>query len=219
MNELFSAIRKTMGPIICGAAFVALGCQTAAAPRVDETNSRIASSLQGLQRFQASHSLNDLKETVGDLLSAVDIRAIEPGNYIARRRTVVQAWARVFNVIEHSYDPAYDPSNTDDLPENCVEPPLDDYGRELPGCPDPASIRDPKARAAYLAAVRANGEKTKRYNFYTSLHNIDGEAMEAMQLTLNDFRVAAPPDAPALDFILRQAGISSERRRKIDAMF
>lgn len=196
------------------------GTAASAALTDDQTDARIASALQGLQRFHSSHSLDDLKASVGALTSAVDMPTIKPENYVARRRAVVRAWAQVLGAIERSYDPTFDPNNPNNTPEECLGPPREASGMQLPSCADPNDVQDPVARAAYIAALAANDLKIKRMTFYRNLHNIDDGAMLSLRMNLDSFRrVMTPSDSAALDRILRQAGLSDARRTEIDAMF
>jgi hypothetical protein len=152
----------------------------------------------------------------------IDIDTLTPGNFIATRRTFVRGWAEVLKAIEQSYDPTFDPHNPDDIPVNCVTPPLEASGRQLP-CTDPKYIVDPKARAAYVDAIAKNDEKNARAMHYTKVLLLDQQAMSSLSLTLDLLRKIAPDGASAdfvqLDSILQQVGLSDARRTEIDAMF
>lgn len=189
-----------------------------ATPVNDETEARVAVSLQDLQRFNGSRSLDDLNTTITSLLSAVNISQIRPANYVARRRTVVQAWAQVLEAIEKSYDPAFDPKNPNDVPAICLIPPREDDGRQMPSCADPRDVRDPKARAAYVAALKDNALRTRRANYYGRLRLLDEDAMSSLEANLRVFSTVAPRDSAALDEILLKAGLSNARRTQIDAL-
>ena len=214
--------RAHSGRLVCLALGLSVACSAAAsgaAPKKDQTKARVASALQGLQRFYGSHSLEDLHATVDVLTSAVDMTTIKRKNLIARRRTVVQAWAQVLREVELSYDPSFDPSNPNDRPSTCLVPPREASGRQLPSCADPAEIVDPAARAAYVAALQANERKIARANHYQELRNIDDDAMLSLRLNLGSFHTITRADTAKLDGILRAAGLSDARRATIDAMF
>lgn len=179
---------------------------------------QIGTSMQGLQRYNTSRSLDDLDATVRTLVSVVDIPHIAPRHYLARRHAIVRAWAQVLRTIELSYDPTFDPKDPKSRPFICVSPPREASGRILMPCADPNDIEDPQARAAYIAAIEVNRRKRERSNFQMRLRNIDDAAMLGLQFNLASFRRVAPPDSTALDAILRESGISDERRAKIDAM-
>ena len=185
-----------------------------------DMRTRIGYAMQGLQRFQTSHSLDDLHDTVSKLISFLDTPDFAPKNYVRRRRELVFAWAQVLHVIEQSYDPTIDLNNDADLPDICVIPPREPSGRQAPSCAGPSAVQDPASRAAYEAAIDANNKKIVRVNYQARLRNIDEEAMLSLKMDLELFRQAgAPPDNAELDAILRQEGISASRRAKIDAMF
>jgi hypothetical protein len=200
----------------------ALACQmhAGAAQRPDQTDARVASDLQGLQRFSATHSLADLGSTVDVLSSAVDLPTIKRKDYIERRRAIVTAWSQVLRAIEQSYDPTFNPKDPNDLPALCLVPPPERSGKQLPSCADPKDVQDAQARAAYVAALKANALKAQRANYYHDLRNIDDQAMLALRLNLASFRNAgALTDTAALDGILQQVGLSAARRATIDKMF
>jgi hypothetical protein len=185
--------------------------------------SRTASALQDLQRFKSSHSLEDLKSAVYTMFGATSLDALTPENFVTQRRSLVQAYADILKTIEQSYDPTFDPANRNDLPQNCIAPPREAGGHQLPSCADPNDLKDPVARATYAAALQANDLKNKRAIRYQQLKNIDDVAMSNLSATLDLLRSVAPdgtgPDFAALDAILRQVGLSDARRTKIDAMF
>lgn len=185
----------------------------------DETKSRVASSLDDLQRFNVTNSLDDLQASIDSLSSAVQLRTIASRHIVGRRRLVVRAWAQILHTIEASSDPTFDPTNPRDLPLMCIVPPREANGEQLPGCADPRDLQDPVARAAYVAAIKANAAKAQRMDFQTLLRHLDDDAMLSLRLSLADFRKRARPDPAALDEIVRQAGISDARRQKVDAMF
>ncbi len=133
---------------------------TISATPIDESDARIADALQSLQRFSLQRSLTDLQEAIGILTSAIDIRAISRGDLVAKRRQVVGAWGRIFKAIEDSTDPTFDLSNRNNIPDQCVTPPREANGRQLPSCADPADVTDPVARAKYIAAINANDLKS-----------------------------------------------------------
>jgi hypothetical protein len=189
-----------------------------AAPVKDETDVRVASSLQGLQRFYVSHSLKDLQATIDTLGSAVNIARTQRKQYVARRRSVVQAWAQVLRTIELSADPTFDPKNHSHV-EFCVTPPREANGQQLPPCANPNSIEDPQVRATYIAAINENVLKNERLTYQLRLRYLEDDAMLSLRLNLKDFRRVAPPDTTALDGILEQSGLSEIRRAKIRIMF
>jgi hypothetical protein len=185
----------------------------------DKTEARIATAMTGLQRFQSSHSLDDLRATSHALFSAVDRTAIKTGDFPARRRSVVTAFAQVLSQIEALSDPTFDPNDVKNFPQVCLTPDREPDGRQLPSCADPNDISDSATRARYVAAIKANELKIKRIGEQHTLRNLDHGTMQELQIVLRGFHSNAPSDGVALDNILRQAGISDARRAKINAMF
>lgn len=175
------------------------------------------SSLQRLQRFYESKDLNDLQSSITKLTSAVDMPRIHPSRYVARRRMVVRAWAQILRAIETSYDPTFDQTHSDDLPQTCVLPPREAEGTQLPPCVDPSDLTDANARLIYVAAIARNEAKAKRANFQSRLRYLDGFAMLSLRMNLDLFRKVTRSDSVHLDAILRQAGLGDSRRSKIDA--
>lgn len=185
---------------------------------IDKSDARIADALQSLQRFSSLRSLNDLQEAIFALTSAIDIRAIRRSDLLAKRRQIVGAWGRIFKAIEASTDPAFDLSNRNNIPDDCVTPPMQADGRQLPSCAAPADVTDPVARAKYIAAINANDLKKQRAAYQARLRYLDGGAMSSLQMELSIFRRVAPGNAPELMTILRGEGLSSARLAKIQAM-
>lgn len=187
-------------------------------------DTRVASALGILQRFESSRRVNDVN-SLGDLQSAIDtmqsapdVHALTSENFLAQRRTIVQGWGQILKVIEQSYDPAFNPDNVNDIPTTCVIPP-----GGFPCTVNPSVIQDPKARAVYVSALQDNALKLKRANYYGRLHVLDMGAMTILEVTLRVFGKWAPngvgPDFAALDDILRRTTLSDARRKTIDAMF
>jgi hypothetical protein len=194
-----------------------------AAATAGQTDAQIAVALQALQRYDSSGSLSDLTSAVSTMDGTVNLDALTPQNFVARRRALVQAWAQILKSIEQSYDPTYNPNDPSNIPQPCVTPPPDANGARLPGCSNPNAIQDPSARAKYLAAIEANKQVTQRWNNYWGLVKLDLRAMRVLQMSLQLLQSVAPDgegaDFTALDAIVQQAGISQARRAKIDGFF
>lgn len=194
-----------------------------AAATAGQTDAQIAVALQALQRYDSSGSLSDLTSAVSTMDGTVNLDALTPQNFVARRRALVQAWAQILKSIEQSYDPTYNPNDPSNIPQPCVTPPPDANGARLPGCSNPNVIQDPSARAKYLAAIEANKQVTQRWNNYWGLVKLDLRAMRVLQMSLQLLQSVAPDgegaDFTALDAIVQQAGISQARRAKIDGFF
>jgi len=203
----------------CSICSICLNPVAATPHTTDNTDLRIAAAMQEVQRFNSSGSLDDLQTAVSKLLSAVDIGRIRPKNYVERRRTLLQAWAQILEVVERLDGRTFALNNPKDFPQDCVQPPLEANGQMEQPCADPSTIRDPKARAAYVAAIAANAAKAQRVNFQARLARIDEDAMVSLRGNMRTFHRVAAPDYYALDTILQQAHLSMARRRRIDAMF
>jgi hypothetical protein len=182
----------------------------------DQTESRIAAAMAGYQRFQSTHSIEDLRATSHALYSAIDQRALITGDVVGHRRSVLAAYARVLQQIDAISDPAFNPS---ELPSLCVTPPREPSGRQLPACADPKDISDPATRAQYAAAVNANAAKLERRNAQARVYLVGDETMSLLEIVLRRFHSRASADTTALDDILRRAGLSEARRSRIHSMF
>ncbi|HEY0396318.1 MAG TPA: hypothetical protein VGD01_17675 [Candidatus Elarobacter sp.] len=191
--------------------FLIAGSLTAegATPMPDEVTAHANTSSRALQAFAHSRSFADLRLAVDEMEAAVNLHALKPETFVAQRRTLVRGWAQVLKAIEQSYDPAYDPNDRNNWP--------------IRGLPDPQTIPDPTERARVAAALAANSEKIRRASYYHDLSVIDLRAQTLLKTSLDLFRKVEPDGTPAdfaaLDGILQQAGLSSTRRTKIDAMF
>ncbi len=186
------------------------------------TSTHVNSSAQALQRYETSHSLDDLETATAAMEGSVDVQALTPDNFIATRRSFVQGYANVLAAIEKAYEPGYDPLDPKNRPHGCIIPPPEPDGRSLHPCTDPKEIHDTKARELYVAAIKADRVKTKRAYRYNRIARLDERAMSVLKVELGVFREIAPegisPDYAAIDSILQSAGLSSARRSKIDAM-
>ena len=185
-----------------------------AAPHIDRTEARVANVLQVLPTSYSAGTLDDLQRTINKLSLAVDMSAISTSTAVARRRTVLRAWTLVLRSIDLSYDPAFDVTK----PVSCPDPPPDADGTRLPPCADPNEIHDAKARATYAAALWAFDQQMKRATFYRNIRNLDDNAMLSLSIAMSQFRRIAPADTSALDFILRQSGLSISRQERIAEM-
>jgi len=212
---LIPSISRTAG-IVALVLTLFAGRAQADTPR-DQSTVRLASALQGLQRYAATHSLKDLDSTVES--TGLDMSTIAPSDYLLRRRQLLQVWIQIFRVIERSPDLSYDPNDPRNVVYNCVTPPQDADGSRAPACADPRVIKDPNARAQYVAAIAENKAKAARLQAYYAMKQLDNLAMTSLQVELQEFRNwHAPPDSAALETTLRQSGLSAKRVTTIEAM-
>lgn len=208
--------------IICLTFAVTMACgavsKTATVNATNRTQSRVAVAVQGLQRYRSSHSLSDLKSTLYSLQAAIDVSSLTPDNFIESRRSLVNGWAQLLRAIETSYDSTFDPTQH----FSCPEPDRQPDGTQPMPCADPSVIQNPQERSAYAARLKEFHLKLNQAAHYQEVHNLDEGAMVTLSMGLDLLRKIAPSgagaDFAALDGILRQAGVSSERRSKIDAM-
>jgi hypothetical protein len=210
-------LKPKIGYLIVASCLVC-SCPTLAAPVGDTTAVGVSHAMQQLRAFESAHSFTELNDAITSLYTSLNLAqgGIVPANYVARRRTYVQAWAQILKTIEQSYDPTFDPKNPVDLPSICLMSPQ----ATSPTCFDYKSIKDPVARTKMIAAIQANNVKREKAAYWTHLVLADQDAMASLDMQLKEFRTAgAPPDIRALDAIILQAGISDARRAKLDAMF
>jgi hypothetical protein len=186
--------------------------------KADRSEPRIAAAMAHYRRFQSSNSLDELRATAQGLYLAADLSTIKPSDVVARRRSIVSGFAQVLHQIELQKDPSFDATDPNSQPAGCVIPPEEPSGRGLQPCADPNAITDPATRAKYVAAINANNLKLQRFSRNLSLYNLENEAMADIEMTLLVFHAKAPSDGPAIDNILRKAGLSDTRRLKINAM-
>lgn len=183
------------------------------------TLTRISTSSQALEHFKSSRDIKDLQAAVSALDGTVDIETITPENFTTTRRSIVTAWANVFTVIDQAYDVHYNPHDPANVPALCVAPP---HVAGAANCMSPADIKDPAARASYVAAIKENNAKIIRWNHFAQLSQIDAQAMSSLGMTLRLMNSIAPEgvgaDFTALDRIIRAAGVTQSRETKIDQM-
>lgn len=214
--------------VIAGFLMVFMGCEGACIAGTRTVASEALTSIhanlsaQALQRYETSHSLNDLETATAAMEGSVDVQSLTPYNFIATRRNFVQGYANVLAAIEKAYEPGYDPLDPKNRPHGCVTPPQEPDGRSLPPCTDPKEIHDAKAREQYVVAINADRVKTERELRYNRIMGLELRAMSVLRVELSVFRDIAPEgisaDYAAIDSILRRAGLSEAHRSKIDAM-
>src|SRR5579884_620102 len=165
----------------------------------------------GLRQYNRTRSPSILRSTIYSMQGALDVGELTPSNFVAVRRQLVQSWAQIIAVTEHSYDRSFNPADPANIPQTCLMPPPDG-NRRLPSCADPKDIHDPHARALYETELAKNNEVTLRWNTYQQMSQIDRLAMTSLRMQLDVMRKVqpqgAPPDFAALDNIVRSAGIS-----------
>lgn len=198
--------------------FFLLMCMLPSAAIADSasaTNARISSAMQGSERFRTTRSLDDLQSSVNALGNATDTRGSVNDN-IANRRSIVKAFSLLFKQIDASVDPTF--NSTTNVVDVCLTPPADrQIG--LPSCADPADIKDPQIRATYIAALKANSMKIERNNLQVGLPILDLEATADLKGYIANFRRShTPDDFQSLSDIVQNAGVSVQRRMKIETI-
>ncbi|MGA7747667.1 MAG: hypothetical protein WCA52_11740, partial [Candidatus Aquilonibacter sp.] len=76
-----------------------------------EPGTQVTTAMRELQSFNSTHSLSTLGTAIDTLGRAADLHAIAPEDFVTSRRSLMQAWARILQTIEQSYDPTYDPND------------------------------------------------------------------------------------------------------------
>jgi len=124
----------------------------------DQTETRVSAALNGLQESYTVETAPRLKSIISDLTAGVDVRTIDPPNYIARRRLVVRAWARIFSALDNSYDSSYDIHDRRNTVYICLVPPREADGKQLMSC---GSKRGERSRRASDVSCRNCRESSK----------------------------------------------------------
>jgi len=86
------------------------------------------------------------------------------------RRECLALWLEMVGILDRRLDPKFD---SEDLPENLVQPPPTSKGVVYPPGADPALIDDPKAREEYEKAIAANNAKIKNHRLQTLLSRLN----------------------------------------------
>jgi hypothetical protein len=184
----------------------------------DDTESRISAAMAGSRHYAQSHSIDDLRASSSALQNAVDLRRIAPADVVARRRSLVAAYAELLHQIE-SFDPTYNPDDPENLSYMCLIPPPEPNGRQLGSCADPNDIADPATRAKYITALNANATKANRAHNYVQMQILKGSTLNALGFNLQYFHARAGGDSMALDAIIRRAGVTDTLRASIEKVF
>ena len=115
------------------------------------------------------------------------------------------AWKRVASNIEPTFD-------VNDRPLLNVPAP---QGSGVPSGSSPESIRDPKLRAEYEAAIKANSSKARRYNNQIWLKQNAPEFFQKVERYLVAAYSAAPADSAELERLLAQYVNDKDLRTRI----
>ncbi|HEV3155026.1 MAG TPA: hypothetical protein VGZ02_14555 [Candidatus Baltobacteraceae bacterium] len=178
---------------------------------------QVSEGLDDLNRFYQTQSTKQLESAVEAVFNGAGqtLAHASPTDYVTDRRKIVSAWVQVFIAIQHYYDPAYDTNNPHLRYTTCVTPP--DSG--VPCGVDPSALKDPKLKAQYAAAVAANNEKARRWDFQTRLRMSKQAALTDFGLTLESFdRNHALPDRQALRDIITRSRLNATTQTQLEAM-
>jgi hypothetical protein len=182
----------------------------------DQTDSRIAAAMTGYDRYQNSHSPEDLRKTAFELIKVIDQRALRTGDVVGHRRSIVAAYAKLLKVVDSLKDPNFVP---DRPPATCVTPPREPSGHQAPPCADPKDVVDPQTRAQYLAAIEQRSTEIGAYNAQMQVVGIANDVVGTLEIVLHRFHTRAPDDTAALDALLRKSGLDAARQQQIHAMY
>ncbi len=135
-----------------------------------------------------------------DLLEQMDLRAAEDlAGRRELRRSALDAWVRLLNLIDEKLDPEFDP---DDLPELSVQPPAE-HGVQFPPGIDTAAITDPVAARAYEKAMEENRRKAQVYNLQHLLRRLEAKASAAIEDLVKEAYLPIPYDQQELESTLK----------------
>lgn len=164
-----------------------------------------------LSAFEKTSLLDQLEEAV-KVMESVSPFGPNKDMVLARtRKRKAELWLGLLVVIDKNLDPNYDKNVVIQL--NLVPPP--DGGVRWPSGVDPKVINDPKARAEYEAALKANREKAERYNFQLGLHRIDTRVSMDVERFVQSSYAGSESDKKELDDILNRSTLSTARKQKL----
>jgi hypothetical protein len=182
----------------------------------------MSTAMAGLSRFRATGAVDEIARSSHDLRNSLnhsDLTALSPSDLMALRRQYVADYTKLLGTIDGLKDPAFIESTSRYRPQICVMPPVEPDGHQAPPCADPSAISDLATRAAYVAALQANADRTKQINLQRRLRYIDDQTSVELRLVLQQFRGRTPDDTAALDAIVRQAPLSQARKSAIHSMY
>ena len=197
--------------------FICAGCPAFA--QTSFTSSvHVAHALLSLEKFKQTHDVSDLRESVDKMYVAVDpAPGTDPEPLYLRRRAVLKGYVSLFEEIDPQIDPSFSPEDPRWAPANCLVPPPEKNGTQLPSCADPNDIRDASVRQEYVAAIAANERKKQRYAYQVKIQQLAKAALVGLKLNLENYRVRdATFDAPALNAIVENGNLSETRKKQIE---
>lgn len=225
LSTLLKCTPSVIGCLLVAAALMGayrVGAAEATRSTSSVVRARLSAAMTGLTRFRMSGSVNELSRASGDLrlsLNHSDLVALSPSDLLNLRRQYVSNYTELLSAIEGLEDPAFVATDDRYRPVICFLPPPEPNGHQAMPCADPSEIVDPATRAAYVAALQANADRTKRINRQRELRDVDHLITSEFRLVLQEFRGRVPDDTSALDAIVSGANIRAARKSAIHSMY
>lgn len=149
-----------------------------------------------------------------DMIEAAE-RGMPVGDAAARRRAVSRR-LRFIAALDRNIDPMWDQK---DAPVMGVPPPPSHQGMVYgSGEVDPATIPDPKVRAQYVQALKANKEENRRYFAQLQLRRIDERTMRFFGLLLADRYTNSEGDRQEFEELLAASPVNELRKKRLRAL-
>jgi len=154
----------------------------------------------------------DLKEQIRFVeFLAQDPLQVDEKTWKTVRRQKAEWWLKTWERVEGSTDQTF---NFDDRPFLNVRPPL---ATGLPAGVSPESVKDPKLRAEYEAAIADNSAKAQRYNDQQYLKQNSGRFFTEAERYLVSAYSRSPADLAQLNALLTKfIGDPAVRKRISD---
>ena len=167
---------------------------------------KIEDATTALQEFAKSRNIDALERAV-DALEEFDIWSIKPDQRLPARGRVVLTWCRVFRALDAVEDPGYDPNSS----ASRYPPPPAGY----PSGVKPESVRDPRARARYEAAIAENEKKRANRKTQMLARALDDRAVRAVHKIIPRLYTSSAADRKELHAIFDESGLSEARRKQM----
>ncbi|MEO8130080.1 MAG: hypothetical protein ABI822_23455 [Bryobacteraceae bacterium] len=164
------------------------------------------------QAFESQSEPERLRDASMALANVVLAQESALQTRIHLRADVLRLWLHLLNLMDHSYDPKFNPS---DVPDKLVQPPPLSSGEILRPGADPARIADPKARAKYEREIAANRAKNRNYRTQLQLHRLNERLTHQAESFIRDAYSPAPGDEKELSAAISEIIKNPERKTKL----
>jgi hypothetical protein len=174
-----------------------------------ENNKYLQQAAAAIKAFETEKEPERLREAYVALenVNIMGEHIIKVRNQV--RKTCLYLWLDLLQILDHYRDPKFEPK---DVPSKLVDPPKGPGGEVLRPGTNPASISDPKERAAYEKAIADNRKKIENYRLQVQFGRLNDRIVTAAELFIRTYCVSSEKDRGELRVAI-DAAIKTEKQK------